>query len=416
MSRPNILYVVHRLPYPPDKGDRIRSFNVLKFLSKRAAVHLACLADEEVSAEAIAALGALCERVAVVRLPPRLRWLAAGEAFLKGRSLSEGAFGSAQLRRILRQWAGTTRFQAVVGSSSSVAPYLQLAELEGVGAVMDLMDVDSQKWFDYAAASRGPRSWLYQSEGRRVRRLEQDIAGSADAITLVSDAEVKLFRRFCATGTARAIPNGVDLDYFSPVTMATERSCVFVGALDYRPNVDAASWFCRRIWPALYDQAPAGKMYVVGRRPVRAVRQLARIAGVEVVGSVADVRPYLARSAVVVAPLHIARGIQNKVLEAMAMGKPVVVSPPALAGINAHPGIHLLQASTEQEWIATIGNLFDDAALRQKLGQAGREFVESYHRWEGCLEPFEAVLGLPAGMAIKGTGTGSNVMSAMTRY
>jgi sugar transferase (PEP-CTERM/EpsH1 system associated) len=397
MSRPNILYVVHRLPYPPDKGDRIRSFNVLKFLSKRAAVHLACLADEEVSAEDIAALGTLCERVAVVRLPPRRRWLAAAEAFLRGRSLSEGAFDSEQLRRILRQWAGTTRFQAVIGSSSTVAPYLQLTELRGVRAVMDLMDVDSQKWLDYAAASRGPRSWLYESEGGRVRRLEQDIAGRTDAITLVSDAEVKLFRRFCASGAVRAIPNGVDLEYFTPVTAVTERSCVFVGALDYRPNVDAACWFCQRVWPAIYDRAPGGKMYVVGRRPVRAVRGLSRIAGVEVVGSVADIRPYLARSAVAVAPLRIARGIQNKVLEALAMGKAVVASPPALAGVNADPGIHLLQASTEQEWIAAIKSLFDDEALRQKLGQAGREFVESRHRWDRCLEPLESVLGLPAG-------------------
>ncbi len=271
-SRPNLLYVVHRTPYPPDKGDRIRTFHLLRHFSRRAAVHLACLADEPVPEEATAALQRYCERVAVVPLG-RSRWPRAALALLRGRTITEGAFESAALAATLRDWARETRFAACIASASSVAPYLRMPELRDVPAVVDLMDVDSQKWFDYAAASRFPRSWLYRTEGRRLRRMEQSLAGWVRAVTLVSDAEVELFSRFGSPGVAHAIPNGVDLDYFrAPAQPPVETGCVFVGALDYRPNVDAACWFCREAWPEIHRRRPDARLRLVGRRPVAAVR------------------------------------------------------------------------------------------------------------------------------------------------
>ena len=405
-GRPNLLYVVHRTPYPPDKGDRIRTFHLLRHLSRRAAVHLVCLADEPASEETTAALGRYCERVAVVPLG-RFRWLRAALALAGGRTITEGAFESAALAATVSDWAKQTRFTACIASASSVAPYLRLPALRDVPAVVDLMDVDSQKWFEYAAASRFPLAWLYRTEGRRLRRMEQSLAGWARAVTLVSDAEAALFCQFGSSKVAHAIPNGVALDYYKAPPPAlppprgragggNEAGCVFVGAFDYRPNVDAACWFCREAWPEIHRRRPDARLRLVGRRPVAAVRRLSAVPGVEVVGQVPDVRPYLAAAAVAVNPLRIARGLQNKVLEAMAMSKAVVASPQALAGLRYRDDAPPLCARSAQEWIDMVGRLLDQPEERRRLGAEGRCYVETHHDWHECLSPFEHLLGLSA--------------------
>jgi sugar transferase (PEP-CTERM/EpsH1 system associated) len=394
-GRPNLLYVVHRTPFPPDKGDRIRAFHLLRHLSRQCAVHLAFLADEPVPTSTSEALHSYCARVKGVPLTGGLRWPRAGFSLACGRTISEGAFWSPRLASIVRGWAKETRFDACLASASSVAAYLRLPELGNAPAVVDLMDVDSQKWFDYAAASRPPLSWLYRVEGDRLRRLERSIAGWARAVTLVSEAEAELFSRICPTGDARAITNGVDLDYFRPVeTAGAEDGCVFVGALDYRPNVDAACWFCDEAWPEIHRRRPGLRLRLVGRRPVPAVRRLGAIPGVEVVGQVPDVRPYLTGAAVAVNPLRIARGLQNKVLEAMAMGKAVIASPQALAGLGRGENAPVLCARTAGEWIEMVGDLLDRPEMRGRLGVESRRYVEKHHDWERCLRPFQPLLGL----------------------
>jgi sugar transferase (PEP-CTERM/EpsH1 system associated) len=389
---PDVLYLVHRVPYPPDNGDRIRAFNILRFLAARARVHLACLADEPVE-EAVPALRPYCERLGIVRLRPT-RWARSLVSLACGRSATEGAFASPALRALLRGWARGTRFHACLASASSMLSYLRLREWAGVPAVIDLVDVDSQKWFDYAAAGRGPRSWLYRLEGHRLRRLERGLPAWARAVTLVSEAEAQLYRGFCLPGDVRAVPNGVDLDYFRPGAAAAEPSCVFVGALDYRPNVDGAVWFCSEVWPEIVRRQPQARLYLVGRRPAPAVLRLAGAPGVEVVGQVPDVRPYLARAAVTVVPLRIARGIQNKVLEALAMGRAVVASPQALEGLAVQPGVHVWQASTPAEWVRAIRALWADTDRQLALARAGRRHIEENHRWVSCLEPFATLLGV----------------------
>jgi polysaccharide biosynthesis protein PslH len=402
LCRPPILYLTHRVPYPPDKGDRIRAFHLLRSLSRRAAVHLACLADEPPDPGAIAALRPHCERVAVIGLGRWGRGARALGALARGRTATEGAFHSPDLEATLRRWARQTRFHAALASASSLVPYPRLEELRDVPAVIDLVDVDSQKWLDYAAADRGPRAWLYRTEGRRLRRLERGLPDWARAVTLVSEAEAELYRRFRPAGAVHAITNGVDLETFRPDPSAPEQGCVFVGALDYRPNVDGAVWFCRDIWPAIRRRHPRATISLVGRRPAAAVRRLGREPGVELIGPVPDVRPHLAGAAVAVVPLRIARGVQNKVLEALAMGKAVVASPQALAGLRAEPGVHALAASTPHEWAEAVSRLLEDEALRRGLGSAGRRYVEEHHRWETCLGPFAPLLGLPAGEGIVG--------------
>lgn len=391
--QPAILFVAHRVPYPPDKGDRIRTYNILKFLARRARVHLACLADEPVSLEQRANLESLCERVAIIRVGAS-RWLGALASLARGGTVTEGAFASSELERTIRGWSSTTRYHSCLVSSSGLARYACLPELGEARAVVDLIDVDSQKWLDYAAQG-GPTSWLYRLEGRRLRALEKDLDQRFHGAIVVSEAEAALYRQFGSAAFIHAIPNGVDLEYFRPQEVSETTGCVFVGAMDYKPNALGAVFFCQEVWPALYRHRPDACCLVVGRRPTPAVQALATIPGVEVVGPATDVRAYVASTNVVIAPLQIARGIQNKVLEGLAMGKAVVTSSPALAGLKARPGEHLLCADEPSQWVEKIQMLWRDADLRRRLGAAGRRFVEENHRWEITLKPLASLLGLP---------------------
>ena len=391
-----ILYLVHRVPYPPNRGDRIRSYHLLKFLAARGTVDLATLADEPVSAADRQRLAELCRQVAIVPLSGG-RWLRAAAALGGGKSATEGLFHSAPLRAIVQQWSRENRYDAVVVFCSSMFPYALLPELGEARLLVDLVDVDSQKWFDYADAAGFPRNRLYAWEGRRVRRLECQIVDRADAVMLTSPQEAELLRSFKPTDHAYGVSNGVDLDYYFPgaATDAAARVlCVFVGVLDYRANVDGLRWFCSEVWPEVRRQIPDAMFNIVGRRPEAQVTALAKIAGVQVIGEVPDVRPYVAGAEISIAPLRVARGIQNKVLEAMAMGRAVVASPQALEGITHDPGVHAVAARTPDDWVAAIVRLHGDATDRQRLGMAARAMVERCYTWEKCLAPVDDLLGL----------------------
>jgi len=379
-----LLYLAHRVPYPPDKGDRIRNWNVLRFLARRRPVDPAPAADEPVPDETRRVLEATCERVAIVPVGGG-RWISALGSLARGGSISEGAFSSSELRRILDEWAKATSFGVAVVSASSLVPYLRRPNLRQVPAIVDLVDVDSQKWFDYAAASSFPKSLLYRLEGSRLRRLERELPTWTRAVMVVSAAETDLYRQFAAPGNVMTVTNGVDLDYFQPRESELDDACTFVGALDYRPNIDGACWFAEAVWPELHRLRPELKFRIVGRSPSPAVRKLADVPGIEVIGGVPDVRPWVAKSAVIVVPLRIARGVQNKVLEALALAKACVAAPSALAGLRARPNEEVLAATTPSEWIDAVTRLLADASLRERLGTTGRKYVEAHHTWDECL-------------------------------
>lgn len=383
-----VLYLTHRVPYPPDKGDRIRNWHLLRQLAVEAPVWLGCLADEPVPPESVDKLRAVCQRLAVVPVGRYFRWLRAGWSLLTGKSLSEGLFATSGLRAVLRQWTTRTRFRAAVVSASSLVPYLREPALADTPRFVDLVDVDSQKWMDFAAVSSPPWSRVYRIEGVRVRRLEADLPRWTQAVSVVSRAEAAIYESFAGPGTATVATNGVDLDYFYPAEPARNLICVFVGAMDYRPNVDGAVWFVREVWPQVRARHPAAEFRIVGRKPDPRVMGLAAAPGVVVTGSVPDVRPHLAAAAVVVAPLRLARGVQNKVLEAMAMARPVVATPAALGGLDVVSGRDVWRADTAEAFAAAVADLLANPDRGRELGQAARRFVDTHHDWQRCLEPF----------------------------
>jgi sugar transferase (PEP-CTERM/EpsH1 system associated) len=402
MPKPNILYLTHRVPYPPDKGDRIRNFHILRSLAQVASVHLLSLLDEPVAPETIAVLNKLCKRVCLVPVSTTGRRLRGLRTLLSGKSITQGAFHSGAVRRTVETWKSRTRFHAALASASSMAPYLE--PVRDVPAYVDLMDVDSEKWLAYSRTRPWPLSWLFKLEARRMRELEDSLAYWTHGLIFTTTAEADIYRSFTPVRNVHAITNGVDLDYYQPGPAdGPEAGCVFIGALDYYPNVDAAVWFGREVWPEIRRRRPEARWTLVGRRPVKAIRRLAQeTAGVSLAADVPDVRVYLRQSAAVVVPLRIARGVQNKLLEALAAGKAVIASPQALAGVNARPGHDLLCASSPEDWAEATVRALDDATLRRRLGGNARRFVEEHHDWERCLEPLRRLLilepGVPAEM------------------
>jgi sugar transferase (PEP-CTERM/EpsH1 system associated) len=391
-----LLFLVHRIPYPPDKGDKIRSYHLLRHLARRYRVHVGAFVDDPEDWRHADALGSMCASLHLVQIRPTLARLGALSGLVSGEALTLGYYRHPRMRAWVRQRleAGVRR---VVCYSSAMAQFV--LDTEGVRRVMDFVDMDSDKWRQYADTRPWPLSWLYRREAGRLLAWERRVAAAFDAGLFVSEQEAADFRRAAPEVAARIgwYGNGVDAEYFSPERAyddpypADVEALVFTGAMDYWPNVDAVTWFAHEVLPFIREKQPAAAFYVVGSRPAAQVQALARLPGVRVTGRVPDVRPYLAHAAAAVAPLRIARGVQNKVLEAMAMARTVVVSPQALEGIRALPGEEVLLADGAESFAqATL-----QALVGPDLGPAARRRVLQDHAWEACLARVDALIDPP---------------------
>jgi sugar transferase (PEP-CTERM/EpsH1 system associated) len=392
----DLLLLVHRIPYPPNKGDKIRSYHLLRHLAARYRVHLGTFVDDPDDWQHVDTVRALCASSHFARLNPKLARLRSLGALLGSRSLSFDYYRDAGLRSWVDGVMRERQVKRVVVFSSPMAQYVE--PYAQTRRVIDFCDVDSAKWDQYADMKPWPMSWLYRREGRTLLADERRIASACDAALFATEPEAALFKTLAPESEPKIghFNNGVDTDYFSPARpyanpyAAGERALVFTGAMDYWPNVDAVEWFAADVFPGLLARFPDLRFYIVGARPAPAVQALARQPGIVVTGTVPDVRPYLAHAAVSVAPLRVARGIQNKVLEAMAMALPVVVSPQALEGIAASPGAELLLADGANAFAASVQHVLgeDHGAMRARA----RDSVERLYSWPANLAGIETRL------------------------
>ncbi|NTS64051.1 TIGR03087 family PEP-CTERM/XrtA system glycosyltransferase [Sphingomonas sp. HHU CXW] len=382
----DILFLAHRVPSPPDRGDKIRSFHVLRHLAARARVHLVAFADDPRDLtpppEFREMLG---ECVVVERTKPR--WRAGVEALASGRPLSLAAFDDARVHAAVARIVREQGIDRVYAFSGQMAQYLPA----GVPAVMDFVDADSAKFAAFAEDAGGASRWMYRREARLLGAYERAVTRHVEASLFVSVEEAAL------VPGARALENGIDTGVFDPAAafvpvIGQGRLIVFTGQMDYKPNVDAVVAFVREVLPRVREAHPEVRFAIVGRAPVREVRALAS-AAVIVTGEVPDVRGWLAAADVVVAPLGLARGIQNKVLEAMAMARPVVASPAAAEGIDHAEMIRVAAGAGMGE---AVTRLLDDAEEARLLGQAARARVRARYAWDACLAPLDAMMGLDA--------------------
>jgi polysaccharide biosynthesis protein PslH len=391
-----VLFLCHRLPYPPNKGDKVRSYHLLKHLVARHEVHLGTFVDDPDDEQHLAAVRGLCASLCAVTLRPRLARVASLAGLFEGKALTLAYYRSPALHRWVRALAQPKALDACLVFSSAMGPY---AEGLGVPILTDLVDVDSAKWREYAAARRAPASWLYHREARELLAYERQLAKAAQRCFLSTEKEAEMFRRLAPESAAKvqAIGNGVDFDFFDPAVPRPspfadhETPIVFTGAMDYWPNVDAVTWFAAEVLPRLRAARPNLRLHIVGRSPAAEVRALAGEA-VAVSGTVPDVRPYLQHAAVVVAPLRLARGIQNKVLEAMAMARPVVAAQSCVEAIDAEPGVHLLPAASADDYVHHIQALLADPLLAQRVGSAGRQRVRAVYAWDARLAGLDSWL------------------------
>lgn len=385
-----ILFLTHRVPWPPNRGDKIRSHHILRKLLELAPVHLTCFADDEEEAALDCDIKPHLASCYVARRE-KAQWMAGVEALATGKPVSLTSFGSRELQNHVSGLVNHGNIACIVIFSGQMAQYIPDDYTGRV--VMDFADVDSAKFESYGKEGQGPMAWINAREGKLLRAFEKQIAERAEHSLFVSAAEVDLFQQRSGLDDDKvvAMGNGIDLAFYDPKKVtALERETVhplivFTGQMDYRPNIQAVSSFAAQAMPIILQNHPTAEFAIVGRAPTAEVQQLDGVNNTKVIGEVDDIRSWLDAADVIVAPLRIARGIQNKVLEAMAMGKAVVASTAAAEGIDAIDGQHYLVGTDVTHEAELVNMLIKEPSTAKKIGKAAAELIRTKYSWQGQL-------------------------------
>ena len=392
-----LLYLVHRIPYPPNKGDKIRSYHILKHLSHNHRIHLGTFIDDEKDWEYVEKLKEICGETCFVKLDPQASRVRSLSGLIANQPLTLPYYRDAGLQKWVNNLLDTRHINNILVFSSAMAQYVN--ESCSTHCVIDFVDVDSDKWKQYSKTKPWPLNWLYRRESRLLLEYERKTAKAFDASAFVSETESDFFKQLAPETAAKVtyFNNGVDAEYFSPENINTNPyqsdtdTLVFTGVMDYWANIDAVEWFAHNIFTLIRTQLPSVEFYIVGSRPTARVTALSALPGITVTGSVEDIRPYIAHATLVVVPLRIARGIQNKVLEAMAMEKTVIASPQAAEGIRALHSQELFVEDKEQNFadriIAQIKN-----GPNMEIGSAARARILKDYSWRKILDQVDTLL------------------------
>ncbi|MBF0447534.1 MAG: TIGR03087 family PEP-CTERM/XrtA system glycosyltransferase [Magnetococcales bacterium] len=400
----DLLFLCHRIPYPPKKGDKIRSYHLLQFLARRYRIHLGAFIDNPEDWQHTTFLDEMIGgKSCYVGLNPRWSKIGSLSGFLTGEALTFPYYRNQQMAQWVDQILADHDIDQIVVFSAALAQYVlhKPARL-----IIDFVDVDSDKWRQYAMEQGGLNGWVFGREARKLQAKERALAQAADASFLVSEAEARLFRTIApdAADKIHFWENGVDQDYFSPDRTyenpytAQQIPLVFTGAMDYRPNVDAVVWFARDIFPIIRQAVEKAHFFIVGGGPTAEVLALGNRPGITVTGRVADVRPYIAHGRVSIAPMRLARGVQNKVLEALAMARPVVATSQAMEGIRLCPGLEQWITDDEANFAGKVLAILADQSqpvTKQQmvqLGSIGRRCVIEHYNWQTNLQRVLSVM------------------------
>lgn len=389
--RRNILFLTNRVPFPPNKGDKIRTYHQLEHLALSHNVYCGCFVDADQDVPHAKELGRWCKGVIAVRWRKAVAAMQAATGLLRGRTLTASAYRDDILMEKVKQWGESVHFDSVVAFSTIMAPYALAVPADR--HVLDMCDVDSEKWAGYARSRRFPASALCRREARRLRDYERFCLRVFDATMLITRRERRLLDPSECNDRLHVVPNGVRLaaqQDFTP--LPAEPVIGFLGSMDYRPNVDGICWFVSEVWPEVIREVPRARLMIVGRNPTSRVRRLARRYRISVTGEVADVREYLDRCRIVVAPLRIARGLQNKVLEAMAIRRPVVATSAVADGLMVQPGHNILVADEAKQFALKVVDLCRFDELCQAIGEAGHRCVAMHYCWAQALADYERVV------------------------
>lgn len=392
----SILFLAHRIPYPPNKGDKIRSYHLLKYLSQKYNVYLGAFVDDKQDWQYVEHLQKYTENQLI--LPRKNHYNAMlnyANAFMQHKPLSNAMYQSTKMQDWVDQLIQTQKVDSVLVFSSSMAQYIQSSHK--IQTIVDFVDVDSLKWEQYSQQYYGLKRWIYRREGRTLAKLEKQIAQKIQLSVFVTESEANYFKsRTKLSNNIISLGNGVDTDYFNPIhdledPFPPSNHCkiVFTGMMDYWPNVDAVTWFVDTVVSHLRKQGLRFEFYIVGGNPCRAIQKLHNSNDIFVTGRVADIRPYLKFSDFAVAPLRIARGIQNKVLEALSMDCPIIVSPEALEGIVLPNTRNLSTATNKQSWCQQVNEHIKQFGQRH---YESHELIKNNYSWQAALSGLDAYI------------------------
>ena len=388
MKKEPLLFLCHRIPFPPNKGDKIRSFNMLKALSEFYDIYLTCFVDDPFDWQYADKLDKYCQQKLLIKQNKTLSKIKGLQAFISGEAISVPYYYSREMAKWTSDIITVHNIKQVFVYSSSMAQYVEGERYLSQNRIIDFVDVDSDKWNQYAEGKTGLARWIYKREWRKLQSLENKIAEKFQHSLFVSPQEANLFKLQVPQSVSLKVSsmlNGVDTEFFDPKNSDVEAmdeniDVVFTGAMDYWANVDAVIWFCHKVWPLIRAKHPNASFYVVGGNPSPQVKALDAKQGIKVTGRVVDVRPYILGAKVAVAPLQIARGLQNKVLEAMSMAKPVVVTSMAIEGIEGRNDN--VRVSDDPQLFCD--HVCDYLELSQSAGQS-RQWILDNLQWNESL-------------------------------
>ncbi len=391
----NILFLSHRFPFPPNRGDRIRSYNIIKFLSQRHNIFLASVDDEPFPSQRKAEVEQFCKTFKIVKLNQSVKKIRALLTLPTTVPLTLPMFKSYKMRRYIDKLIATNNIDIIFIYCVAMAQYV--TSHTHIPKVIDFIDCDSQKWIDYAGTASFPWNLIYRREGKFLRRYEQKVASVCKHAFVTSEREAEIFKQYPDICEITTVTNGISCPYkrlrrSHKSKSSSSPNLIFVGVMDYWPNIDAVTYFVKEIWPKVRSEIPSASFTIVGKNPTPQVQALADIPGVKVTGTVPNVKKYLFSATLCVLPLRIARGVQNKMLEAMCMKIPVVATTAASAGISARVGRDFLMADNPDDFAGSIIRLIRDSDFRQKIAENAYNFVKTFHDWDKNLKVMEDIM------------------------
>jgi sugar transferase (PEP-CTERM/EpsH1 system associated) len=394
-----VLFLTHRVPYAPNRGDRIRAYHMLRYFRRAGIpVCLVAFAHDDEEQTAAGELAPLADAAHVVRVPRVRNLLRAGMQLVTHRPLTHVMLDSVEMRPLLERIRHEWQPDVVLAFCSGMARFALEAPLDTLPFVLDMVDVDSLKWEEMARKSRGVRRWIFAREARLLRRFEARATHEAQTTFVVSQREGEALRALDASFEPVVLPNGVDLHAFrNAERRSTRPEVVFSGVFSYPPNEEGALWLIDRVWPLLRRRQPDAHLTLVGMAPGRRLRSRAAAIGADITGAVTDVRPFLWRAAVAAAPLHTARGVQNKVLEAVAAGLPVIVTPAVFDGLPPPVRPACLVAATVSTFADSLADLLASPERRRELVAQATDVTSL--TWEARLQPLADILWRAARVA-----------------
>lgn len=395
-----LLFLVHRIPYPPNKGDKIRSFHLLNAIAKSFRVHMGAFVDVQEDWVYEKDLRKYCDSYMLRPLKPAMAKLRSLSAFYENLPMSIPYYRDKSLQQWVNKTIRDNNIKKIMVFSSTMAQYVEGEEFKECRRIADMVDIDSDKWLQYSKKKAFPMSWIYKREAYKLAAYEREVTNTFNYTLFVSKEEMQQY----ASGNPGVdqrldyYKNGVDTDYFNPSQKfqnpypASKLVIAFTGAMDYWANIDAVTWFAKSIFPKIIKENNKAHFYIVGSNPAADVLALNNNSNVTVTGPVHDIRPFIKYARVIVAPLRIARGIQNKVLEGMAMAKPVIATSAAIDGIEPCPGYRPLLANNEEEFVRTCINVLQDDQYKLGMAQA-RECIRQNYDWNTNLSKVMHLFG-----------------------